>query len=127
MIITPVYAALATLLFVFLSFRVIGMRRGEKISLGDGSNKEMGKRIRVHGNFAEYAPLALLLMLMAELQTAAAWSLHLVGATLLIGRILHAYAISQTPQVMNLRVAGMVLTFVSLISGALTNLAVVLL
>ena len=47
MIITPVYAALATLLFVFLSFRVIGMRRGEKISLGDGSNKEMGKRIRV--------------------------------------------------------------------------------
>ncbi len=127
MTITPVYAALATLLFVFLSFRVIGMRRSDRISLGDGDNKQMGKRIRVHGNFAEYAPLALLLMLMAEMQNASLWSLHLIGASLLIGRILHAYAISQTPQVMPLRIAGMVLTFVSLISGALTNLAVSLL
>ena len=123
MSITPVYAALATLLFVYLSFRVIGMRKSEKISLGDGANKEMGKRIRIHANFAEYTPLIILLMLLAELQNAPAWTLHLIGLALLVGRILHAYAISQSPQNFNLRTAGMVLTFAALVAGAFANLA----
>lgn len=127
MTITPIYAAIATLFFVFLSFRVIGLRKAERISLGDGSNKELQKRARVHGNFAEYVPLAILLMLLAELQNTPGWGLHLIGLLLLTGRLLHAYAISQTPQVLKLRVAGMVLTFAALISGALTNLAAALL
>lgn len=127
MTITPIYAALATLLFVYLSARVIGMRKSEKISLGDGANKEMGKRIRIHANFAEYTPLIILLMLLAELQNTPTWGLHLIGVALLVGRILHAYAISQSPQNFNLRVAGMVLTFVALVAGALVNLTGVLL
>jgi len=65
--ITPLYAALLALVFLVLSFRVIFVRRGERISLGDGENPALRARVRVHANFAEYTPLALLLMLMAEL------------------------------------------------------------
>jgi len=88
---TPVYAALLAILFIVLSFRVIFVRRGERISLGDGENPALRARVRVHANFAEYAPLALLLMLMAELQGGGAWLVHALGLMLLIGRVTHGF------------------------------------
>lgn len=122
MSITPVYAGLISLLFVFLSFRIIGLRREVRIGLGDGGNHSLMRRQRVHGNFAEYAPLVIVLMALAELQGQANWTIHLIGVCLVAGRLFHAYGVSQEPEVTKLRVAGMVLTFTALISGALSNL-----
>ncbi|MFM9841899.1 MAG: MAPEG family protein [Dongiaceae bacterium] len=56
---TPIYAGLPALLFVFLSVRVIGMRRATRIGPGDGGNAQLLRRQRAQGNFAEYAQLAL--------------------------------------------------------------------
>ena len=114
MAITALYAGLLTVLFLVLSFRVIGVRRGQRVEIGDGGDKELLRRTRVHGNFAEYAPLALVLMGLAESMKAAPWTLHLVGIALLLGRVAHAYGLSQTPHVLPLRVGGMVLTFTAL-------------
>lgn len=125
MAITAFYAALAALLFVFLSFRVIGARRREKVALGDGGDETLRRRLRVHGNFAEYVPLAVVLMGLAESQGAAAWTLHGLGLLLLIGRALHAYGVGQNPEPLKYRQAGMVLTFTVLIAGALVNLALI--
>lgn len=122
MSITPIYAGLATLFFVFLSFRVIGSRRAARVGLGDGGNAALLRRLRVHANFAEYVPLAILLMVLAELQNAPAWTLHLTGAALIAGRLVHAYAVGQEPEPARLRVLAMRLTFVALVSGAITNL-----
>ena len=120
--ITPLYAALLAFVFVVLSFRVIFVRRGERISLGDGENPALQARIRVQGNFAEYAPFALLLILLIELQGGGAFLLHALGAALLAGRIAHAVGVSQHPQIMPLRVSGMILTFLVLNVAALVNL-----
>ena len=120
--ITPVYAALFALFFVALSLRVVNLRRSARINLGDGGNQEMTRRIRVHGNFIEYVPLTLILMALAELQGQPAWAVHLIGACLVIGRVAHAYGVGKTPQIMPLRVLGMVLTFTALTIGAITNL-----
>ena len=122
MSITPLYAAVASLLFVFLSFRVIGVRRSSGVGLGDGGDRRLLRRLRVHGNFAEYAPLAIILMALAELQSTPAVILHLIGATLVAGRLIHAFGVSQEPEQVRLRVTGMVLTFVALFLGAMTNL-----
>ena len=122
MSITPAYAALATLFFVFLSFRVIGGRRSAGVGLGDGGDRSLLRRQRVHGNFAEYVPLAIVLMALAELQNTPSAIIHLIGAALISGRLLHAYGVSQEPEQTGLRVAGMILTFVALLTGALTNL-----
>lgn len=122
MSITPIYAGLLTLMFVALSLRVIGARRGAKVSLGDGGDKALLRRQRVHANFAEYVPLALVLMLLAEQQGAPRPVVHGLGLALLAGRLVHAAGVSREPENFKLRIAGMGLTFTALISGALVNL-----
>jgi uncharacterized membrane protein YecN with MAPEG domain len=124
--ITPIYAALFALFYIFLSLRVAAMRRATRVSLGDGGNAELTRRTRVHGNFIEYVPLTLILMALAEMQGQPGWIVHLIGGSLALGRLAHAYAISLEPQILKLRVLGMVLTVAALTMGALANLAAAL-
>jgi uncharacterized protein len=125
--VTPIYAGLLALIFMFLSVRVIGMRRQARVALGDGGDRALLRRQRVQGNFAEYVPLVLILMALAEIQGVSAWLLHLIGLTLIAGRLIHAAGVSREPEPLRLRVAGMALTFVALMTGALTNLGAPLL
>jgi uncharacterized membrane protein YecN with MAPEG domain len=122
--VTPVYAALMALLFVLLSLRVIAARRQSSVPLGDGGDPILLRRLRAHGNFAEYAPLAIVLMVLAELQDAPVVALHIIGLLLLGGRLVHAFGVSREPENYRLRVTGMALTFTALIMGALANLGV---
>ena len=119
MTITALYAALLALVFLVLSFRTIGARRAARIEIGDGADKELLRRMRVHANFAEYVPIALILMALAESLRLPSARLHGIGALLLIGRIVHAYGLSQTPHIMGLRVVGMVATFTAILVAAL--------
>ena len=121
-IITPVYGAILALVFVALTIGVIGQRRAAKVSLGDGGNPRLLRRQRAHANFAEYVPIALILMLCVELQQTQPWLLNLIGLCLVVGRIAHAYAVSREPEPMRLRVIGMTLTIAALMTGALGNL-----
>lgn len=120
MAITAFFAALLVPLYIWLSFRVINSRKADRVEIGHGDSQELLRRSRVHGNFAEYAPLALVLMGLAESVKAPSAGLYLAGLLLLVGRYVHAYALSQTPHILRLRVAGMVMTFACLaIAGAL--------
>lgn len=121
--ITPIYGAILTLLMIALSVRVVLYRRANLISLGDKNDKELLKRMRAQGNCVEYAPLGIVLLLIAELQGAPAIALHLVGLALVAGRVLHAIGFSRTPQIMPLRAGGMLLTYSALLLGALGILA----
>ncbi len=121
--ITAIYAALIAFLFVTLSVNVILQRRKSKISVGDRGEKAMIKAMRTHANCAEYAPFALLLIAMVEVQGAGAWLVHLLGLSLLTGRVLHAYGFGKTPQIVILRQIGMSLTFISILIAAVANLA----
>ena len=121
--IVPFYAGLLGLLFVALGVRVIRLRQSEQVALGDGGHESLQRAMRVHANFAEYVPLALILLALAELTGAASLALHGLGLALLGGRVLHAYGVSQPGEDYRFRVAGMGLTFVALISGALFCLA----
>jgi uncharacterized membrane protein YecN with MAPEG domain len=118
MMVTPIYAALLVILFLVLSIRVIRRRQGSKISLGDGGDAELERVIRGQANFAEYVPLALLLMLLLELSKFSIYVLHALGIILLVARLLHAYALSFTRRSMFGRVAGAALTFFVLLVEA---------
>ncbi len=122
MSITPLYAGLIGLLFVLLSVRVIAARFATNVSLGDGGEKMLIKRIRVQGNCAEYSPIALILLALAEVQGAPGWVVHLLGVSLLAGRVLHAIGLGRTPQNIMFRRAGMVLTFAMITFAALANI-----
>jgi len=75
--------------------------------------------IRSQGNFAEYVPLALLLMLFLEMSHFSVYLLHALGIALLGGRLLHGYALSFTPSFMFGRVAGASITWGVLVIEAL--------
>jgi uncharacterized membrane protein YecN with MAPEG domain len=121
MTITPLYAGFLALLFFVLSIRVIRMR-GTGISLGDGGNPLMLRRIRGHGNFAEYVPLILLMMGFLEFSHYPAYLLHGIGIVLVAGRLLHGYALSFTEKFSLGRFLGTVLTFTALNVSALACL-----
>ena len=117
--VTPIYAALTALIFLALSWRVIMYRRANVISLGDSGDKNLLKRMRAQANCAEYAPIALLLILLTELAGAPAIAVHLLGIALVAGRALHAYGFASTPQKIILRQLGMVLTLGAIALAAL--------
>lgn len=119
MAVTGFYASLLAVLFIYLSARVITARREARVEIGVGEDAELLRRSRVHANFAEYVPMALVVMALAESVKAPLAAIHVLGLMLLGGRLLHAYALSQTPHILRLRVWGMVLTFATLGIGAL--------
>ena len=125
--ITALYAGLLGVMLVILSIRVIAVRRQARAAIGDGGNELLKRRIRAHGNFTEYVPLALILMAVCESAGTPAWQLHALGAMLIAGRAIHAHCVSQVNEVLALRVTGMSLTFTVLILASLKALAVALL
>jgi hypothetical protein len=119
MTITPLYAGLLAIWFVLLSYRVV-QQRGHGVSLGDGGDPVLLRRIRAHGNFAEYVPILLVMLGMLELSGARTWLLHLLGITLLVARLLHGYALSFTESWKFGRFYGTLLTFILLpVAGGL--------
>ncbi|SIS97629.1 hypothetical protein SAMN05421759_10891 [Roseivivax lentus] len=121
--ITAIYGGLLGLLFLALTAGVI-LRRGQTgTGMGDGGDRLLARRVRAHGNFAEFAPLGLVLMLLTELMGAPREALHLAGGLLLVGRAMHGLALSrETPSVF-LRSGGMVLTILSVGSTSVALIA----
>lgn len=120
--ITAFYGGLLGITFMYLSILVIRGRRSKKISLGDGGDQHFLGVIRAHANFAEYVPLILVLMLVAEINLANSWLLHSVGTALLLGRIIHAYGLRHHSGLSWQRISGMVLTFAALIGVSVQNI-----
>ena len=65
--ITALYAGVCAFVLLALAARVIRLRWALKVGIGDGGERTLNRAIRVHGNAAEYVPIALVLMLVAEL------------------------------------------------------------
>ncbi len=119
MLITPIYAALLSLVFILLSIKVVNTRRVAKVAIGDGRNALLQRAIAVHNNFAQYAPLSLLLIYFCELEHAPQLLVHALGFSLLISRLVHAYGVSQPTENFRLRTFGIVTNFTVLAIAAL--------
>jgi uncharacterized membrane protein YecN with MAPEG domain len=115
MVVTPLYAGLLVLWSLVLSMRVVQIRGRAKVSLGDGGDAVLLRVIRGHANFAEYVPLALLLLVILELSRFSIYVIHGLGAALLVGRLLHGCALAFSAEWRFGRYWGTVLTFLVLI------------
>jgi uncharacterized protein len=93
-IITALYGAILGLLAVVLTVNVIRNRVGLKINDGDGGSVPMRMAIRAHANFAQHAPLALLLIGFAETMGTSKIIIHVLGAVLVLARLLSAWGLS---------------------------------
>jgi uncharacterized membrane protein YecN with MAPEG domain len=124
--ITALYAALLGVLFIFLSLMVSKNRLRAHVSLGDGGDEGLVQTIRAQGNFAEYVPMALLLLGLVEVQGAAAGLVHGLGAALLLGRLMHAWGITQPKAVNAGRKFGTILTWLMILAASVYLLFAVL-
>jgi uncharacterized membrane protein YecN with MAPEG domain len=126
LVVTATFASFLALMFIKLSFAVIGFRRKNRVSIGAGGVDELERAIRAHGNFAEYVPLGLFLIGALELNGAPQALVAILGALLVLGRYFHAKGINEAPPEFANRVKGMKLTFAALGLAALANILWVL-
>jgi hypothetical protein len=91
--ITLIFIGVFALLHVPLTL-MVGLHRAKTgIAFFDGGDQALLRRMRAHGNFTENVPIALLAMAAAELAGLPSWALWAGGASLLAGRLLHAWAV----------------------------------
>lgn len=83
-------AAAAAVLNLWISIRVGQMRHAAKVSVGDGGDERLLRRMRAHANFIENTPFVLILIGAVELAGKGGQWLALVGGLYMIGRIAHA-------------------------------------
>ena len=111
MIIISITAALLAFLFISLSLRVIKLRRSRRVAIGSGGDAGVERAMRVHANFAEYVPFALVLLILCAMRGLPDVLMAVLCAILFLGRAVHAYGVSQDKEDFRLRVSGMMATF----------------
>lgn len=121
--ITELYAALLAILIVCLALRIVFLRRRLRIGIGNGGDRTIAKAIRAHGNAVEYIPIALILMLLAELGGTTHWLLQTCGIVLVAARLLHAWGLSRHAGTSFGRATGTAGTWLVILLLAGVNLA----
>ncbi len=114
------WSGLCLLLFLVLSTLVTRQRRTHRVSVGDGGIDSVVRAARAFGNAAEYVPVGLCTMALMVIVGAPPASLHLAGAVLFTGRLLHGVGMSRSSGPTPERAAGMILTWLFLVGGAVT-------
>lgn len=84
-------AAAAAVVNFWLGMRIGQLRTKLKISVGDGGNELMVRRMRAQANFAEWTPVILVLFALVELAGRGSWWIAPLGAAFILGRIAHAF------------------------------------
>ena len=119
--ITLIFAAAAALINLWLALRVGRVRTSQKVSVGDGGDEMVTRRMRAHANFAEYTPFFLILLGLVEL----AWgtNIWLWGAAIvfILGRIAHPFGMDGNSK---LRMFGILSTMLVLLGLAIYALVI---
>lgn len=123
---TALYSGLSGLWLLLVSLNVCRHRARAGIGLGDGGDVGLLRAIRIQANTAEYVPLTLLLLAVAEMLRAPNPLLHAIGIALVVGRVLHAAGLSRSSERSFGRAAGMLLTWAALLGAALLVLYIYL-
>ncbi len=123
---TVTTAAVLGLIFSALSLAVVALRVRHRVPYGDGGIEPLHRAVRAHGNFAEYVPLALLLLGALEVRSGGGPLLHGLLVALVVARLAHPVALFSpvgTPRYTVLRITGALVTWLVLTAAALALLA----
>ena len=121
--VTALYASLLAILLLVLAVFVGLLRVRRDTLLGDDGSSAFRAAVQAHTNFVEYVPIAILLLLIAELNGVHGLFLHAVGALFTLGRIGHAFGIIRAQGELHAaRFAGTVLSWLCIAVLAGTNL-----
>ena len=117
---TPIFASIFTLFYLFLSFR-IGYLRGSPVMKllfkmdKEISEEKLQRNVRAHGNFSEYVPIFLVLLMILE--TLGQFPFNYLLTICLIfsyGRLAHAICFAFYKSNPFLRISGMLCTYLGI-------------
>ncbi|MGE4170257.1 MAG: MAPEG family protein [Candidatus Margulisiibacteriota bacterium] len=114
---TSLFAGIMTLFYVRLTLRVVGFRKTYKVLLGDGGHDVLKAAISGHANFAQYAPLGVLLSFLCEIQGVSPYFMGPLIILFMAGRVIHYIALTNftLKDPIRIRRLGMRLTLMPLI------------
>jgi hypothetical protein len=121
--VTLVVAGAHGLLLLALLWPIVRLRRGRKVGLGDGGDRELLRRIRIHANFVEHVPMLLVLLALLELAGLDRRIVATLGGVLLVARLLHAQGLRRSEGYSLGRFWGTLLTWVVLLAGSVLAIA----
>ncbi|MBM09994.1 MAG: glutathione S-transferase [Magnetovibrio sp.] len=117
---TSTFASLFTLFYLFLSFR-IGYFRGSPVMKlifkmdEEIPDTKLQRNVRAHGNFSEYVPIFLILLLTMEILGQSSFNyLLMICLIFLYGRLAHAICFAFYDSNPFLRISGMLCTYLGL-------------
>lgn len=126
---TLLYTPILALIFCVLSLLVVIQRRKADVPFGDGDIAPLRSAVRAHGNFAEYVPLAIILLALLEYSGFNESALNGLFIALILARISHAtamFSIVKSKLYFVTRVFGALTTWLIILGSAILLLARVL-
>ena len=121
-------SSLLTLFYIFLALR-IGYLRGSPVMKlifqkeTNGTKAQLDRNVRAHGNFIEYVPLFLILLMLSEYKGILSQvELIITSSIFCLGRFNHAICFAFFEHNPFLRISGMLLTYAGLIYLSLGSL-----
>lgn len=124
--ITLLFASLLALIFLALSVVVVRGRFIHHVSIGAGGKLPLERAMRIHANFAEYTPLALILLGLLEISGHRPDFLYALGTVFVMARILHIIGMSLRKAPNAFRMFGILGTWLVILVQAIAGLAYVL-
>lgn len=124
--VTLLVAGLHGLLLLALLWPVVRLRRGRRVGLGDGGDRELLRRIRVHANFIEYVPMLLVLLALLELAGLDGRVVGALGVVLFVARLMHAQGLGSSEGVSTGRFWGTLLTWIVLLAASVLAIGLAL-
>lgn len=121
-VISAPFAGALALLMLWLAIDVTRNRARTRASLDEAADGRLHAAVRRFGNAAEYVPIGVVLMALAEANGAPATILYAIGGLLVTGRVIHPFGIDAERARTAGRVVGMVLTWAAIGLAAVVTL-----
>ncbi|MDH5425538.1 MAG: MAPEG family protein [Gammaproteobacteria bacterium] len=119
--VSSVFSLCFTLLIIVLAMQVVRCRKRHKVGYGDNENIELQCAMSAHSNAVENIPLALLLLILLELNGVDQIILIILGTAFLLARIIHARGLLKSVSVSFGRTYGTLFSWLILIIMAVMN------
>ena len=119
---TLLYAALLTLIGIFLAIRSTQQRVAKEphVVLGTGDNFKLLQTSRALSNLVEYSLFFIILLFLLEtIAQIPTLAIGILGDVFILARIFHAYGITRPTAISNFRLIGFVLTILVLITQSI--------
>ena len=120
--VTALTAAILAVFYMFLTLRVGLYRAKVGVSLGDGEDGTLLRRMRAHGNFMEYAPLFLILLGLLESMSTGTPVLLAFAGLFILARLFHFIGMHVENLVNPIRAIGAFGNLIAVLGVAITIL-----